>query len=221
MVLIAFSLGLILASVKLMPVLLLSVLNFTQVISMTSAKCLLMWKNQRFSMILVDRPPFLDVKVYCIHKEVKLLAKYDTFSKSVVFEDIQGNGYFSGFQGKGLGTLLVNAALQYLQGKLPPESTVSGVMSGAEDPENPDQLELCRHLRLNFWRSFGFIPQPGTWGRQLISASLGSLSVKKSTEITKEFPVYIPLDDFEVVQPAYFTHVDYSFESAPVHQEAC
>lgn len=139
---------------------------------------------------------------------------------TVVFEDIQGNGYFSGFQGKGLGTLLVNVALQYLQRELPPDSIVSGEMPGAEGPENPDQLELCRHLRLNFWRSFGFAPQPGRWGCQLISASLGNLSIKKSTANAKELPVYIPLDDFEVVRPVYFDRAGYGRGPTSVKQVA-
>lgn len=153
---------------------------------MAHGERLLVWKNHRFSIILADRPPFLDVKIYCIGLEVKLLINYNLKFDRVVFQALQGYRYHNDFQDELFGTLLVNTALQCLCDHFSSDTVVY------VDMPDGDQ---------DFWRAFGFIPSLGEWGR--LSSNLGDLVVKKSAQVVKDYPTYIPLGHFKEVQPSY------------------
>ena len=91
-----------------------------------------------------------------------------------------GNGFYSGFQCKGVGTLLVNTAIIYLQSILPSTATIRGKMSYVDDPKEPAQKQKCKMIRYCFWQSFGFEILPGERGLQEFVAKLGDIKPKSS-----------------------------------------
>lgn len=152
------------------------------------------WKAPDLKVTIVDHPPFLDVIAEHKQHKVKLLLKYG--DRYTHFEDILGNNYESGIQGKGFGTLLVNVAIQALREKLPTDAEVTGQMSDVGDPQEPTLLEICRSRRAKFWESFGFRILPGEWGFQKIRAKLSDLKEKRDGLVMGNHPRFLPLTEF-------------------------
>jgi hypothetical protein len=157
---------------------------------------LLKWNDSGLFISINDHSPYLDITAKFNSREVKLLLEYS--SKSAFFEDIQGNNFDSGIHGKGVGSLLVNLALQVIKGKLPAESVVEGEMSDVGDPRESEILNNCQTHRAKFWESFGFKVMPGKQGAENIAARLSELNVKEYGLAWGKFPRYIPLNNFIV-----------------------
>ncbi|MGQ8365899.1 hypothetical protein [Ningiella ruwaisensis] len=154
----------------------------------------LSWSKDELRVRIYDHAPFLDVEARVPDGYVKMMLKY---TPSYVFiEDIQGNGFDSKLQGKGTGSLLVNTAVQYLRAKLSADIEVSGEMSDANDPREPDLLKHCQTNRIKFWASFGFTIIPSAVGRDRLIAKLSDLKVKKDGTVLGSHPKYIPLSSF-------------------------
>jgi hypothetical protein len=67
---------------------------------------------------------------------VRLMVHY---SKDTVIkiDDLQGSGHFSGFKGKGIGTLLTNVLITILQESINGSIVVTGDLTHVGDPEEP------------------------------------------------------------------------------------
>ena len=159
---------------------------------------LLKWNDSGLFLSINDHSPYLDITAKFNSREVKLLLEYS--SKTAFFEDIQGNNFDSGLHGKGVGSLLVNIALQVIKNKLPAESLIDGEMSDVGDPRESNLLNNCQIHRAKFWESFGFKVISGKRGAEKITARLSELSVKEYGLVLDKFPRYIPLEQF-IVQP--------------------
>ncbi|WP_316348910.1 hypothetical protein [Desulfuromonas acetoxidans] len=139
----------------------------------------------------------LDVSLDIDGKKITLLIALNKFTDSLYVEDLQGNGYYSNFQGKGTGTFLFNTALQFLKNHYPDSILVSGQMSTVGDPDEPDQAEACRNFRSNFWQSFGFTVVPGDIGYEKVEAKLGELKIKPGRLLLGKFPCLVDISEFE------------------------
>lgn len=146
----------------------------------------------------------LSIFIVCQAKRMKvsLNAEIKSYKEAmVVIEDLQGNGYGSGFQRMGYGTLAFNLALQILKAKCPDTTKVDGMLSGVGDPENLAG-ELMEGRRA-FWKTFGFgfHKKPrGEWIDDHIISSLADLHIVADGHIKKtEIPKYIPLDQFNQI----------------------
>ncbi|MDP2716650.1 hypothetical protein [Rheinheimera sp.] len=152
------------------------------------------WAKDGLTVLINDHSPYIDVIAKYNYREFKLLLEYS--HDSAFIEDIQGNNYDSGLQGKGIGSLLVNTAIQVLRKKLPIDSLISGQMSDVGDPIESVLLKRCQQHRSAFWASFGFNIQPGMAGHEKIRALLSDLKVKENGLTLDKFPRFIPLSDF-------------------------
>jgi len=131
--------------------------------------------------------------------EVKLLAAYEKSHPRIYIEDVQGNGYYSGLQGKGIGTLLFNTALQVFNSKYNQDTEVYGELSTIDDPEELGEAKRCEIIRENFWRSFGFCIINGGRLGKIITAKLGNLRIKNSNELIEDvFPRFIEIEKFNI-----------------------
>jgi hypothetical protein len=163
---------------------------------MSVTKQSLVWNGEGIEVHIIDHPPFLDIKVQYEEREFKLLVKYGVEIPYIHFEDILGNGFGSGYQCSGVGSLMVNTALLYFTQMLPADTEVTGQMSDVGDPSDPEELNKCRQIRHDFWRSFGFNVLSGEWGFQRIESILGSLSPKSSGLVFDKYPRLIPIEEF-------------------------
>lgn len=152
-------------------------------------------------VVLTDHDPFLDVVAFFGGRRCKAMLRYSIDMESILIEDIQGNDYFTPFHRQGIGTLLINTAIQYLRTRLPETAHVTGQISDVGDPEDPELRELCRQVRAGFWHSFGFELCPGEWGFHPIAARLSQLRLKSGGS-PLGFRRLIPLTEFERVFPA-------------------
>lgn len=150
-----------------------------------------------FIIEIIDHSPFIDIIINYNEIKFKLLAKYSIELCYADIQDIIGNNFYTGFQCKGIGTLLVNTAVQYFQLILPDTADVTGKMSDVGDPREQAELEKCRMIRNNFWKSFGFEILPGTWGYQNFKSKLGKIKLKSSGSVIDSIPRLIPLSEFK------------------------
>jgi hypothetical protein len=88
-------------------------------------------------------------------KGVRLMGRFLNTNLFMI-DDIQGNGYYSGLQGKGIGTLLVNVMITILKEAGCDETEVSGDLTQVGDPDEPNLAAKCKEGRERFWQSFGF-----------------------------------------------------------------
>jgi len=139
----------------------------------------------------------------CLHgcamlePKVRLLAAFEPFRPRLCIEDVQGNGYSSGIQAQGIGTLLFNTALQLLLQRYPPEMLVYGELSDVGDSRDPSPAKECKDRRERFWRSFGFDVGSGGYTGTTITSALCALRLKtQDVRIHGRFPRYIELDRF-------------------------
>lgn len=149
------------------------------------------------SLEIKDRNPYLDIVVNIErYRNVRLLLQYYNFSAPCVhIDDIIGNGHYSGYHCKGIGTLLVNTGIQYLFRIMPSNAEVTGRMSYVDDPQDTKKLEYCCQIRANFWKSFGFQIHPGELGREGIYAILANLKPKRYGLVLGKYPRFTPLID--------------------------
>jgi len=142
-----------------------------------------------------------------LQPKVKLLAAFEAHRPRLYIEDLQGNGYSSGTQGQGIGTLLFNTALLIFQRDYPPEMAVYGELSDVGDPTDPALAQECRERREGFWSSFGFTVVPGGRLGTTITALLGNLRPKtQDVRIHERFPRYVELERFRAVGCGEFTN---------------
>lgn len=138
----------------------------------------------------------LDVIFRIPNHKVSLLIRGGS---SIKIQDIQGNGYYSGLQGKGIGTLLFNTALQILKYKYSEDIKVMGQMSPVGDPEEPNLAEECRQHRAGFWKSFGFEIVAGEQhGWELIKAKLKELNPKMNGLVLNKYSRFVNINEFKI-----------------------
>ncbi|WMS89283.1 hypothetical protein [Pleionea litopenaei] len=109
----------------------------------------------------------IDIHLYPDYPSEKNRVSLDlciVYGNRVWVRDLLGNGFSSGIQNKGYGTLLFNIGIQVIytyfgiaQGN--PEANnilVSGKTSSVGDPGNEPAKSECRDRRNGFWSNFGF-----------------------------------------------------------------
>lgn len=89
----------------------------------------LVWNIKLLTVEIINHPPFLNVEIIYDKNKFRLLAKYSIELNYLDIEDILGNGFGTGFQGKGIGSLLVNTLFLYSLSLLKESAMVSGTMS--------------------------------------------------------------------------------------------
>lgn len=134
---------------------------------------------------------------YMLEPKVKLLAVFESHRQRLYIEDVQGNGYKTGIQAQGIGTLLFNTALQLFKRDYPSEMLVYGELSEIGDPTDPVLAKECKDRRESYWSSFGFTIGSGGYTGTTITAVLGELKPKtQDVRIHGQFPRYVALERF-------------------------
>lgn len=130
---------------------------------------------------------------------VKLLAAYEEHRRRIYIEDLTGNGYGTGLQAQGIGTLLFNTALLIFKREFPLDMLVYGELSDIGDPKEHGLALECRLRREKFWSSFGFELHPGPPSvGTTMSAQLGDLHTRcRGERIFDRFPRYVELSRFK------------------------
>lgn len=143
--------------------------------------------------------PFKDAQTY--KPKVTLLATFEHDSKRIWIEDIQGNGYYSGLHGKGIGKLMVNTLLQVVKNKHAAALDVKGMLSTVGDPDDSPLKEQIAEHREKFWQSFGFCVSDGARNARYISAKLADLTYVRSEKLVEGvLPTFIELVRFKDTQ---------------------
>ncbi len=114
------------------------------------------------------------------------------------FEDLQGNGYFSGYQRQGVGHMLTNCVIQYARRILPGNTKITGGMSSEGDPDDPDLKQNCQIGRNKFWESIGLTILPGELGEQKLTGTLSELKLINGP-LLEGFERLIPIDHFQTL----------------------
>lgn len=158
------------------------------------------WTKDNLSIEIIENKlqvfENLDVVFRIPNHKVSLLISGGSFIK---IQDVQGNGYYSGLQGKGIGTLLFNTALQVLKYKYSEDIEVMGQMSPVDDPKEPNLAEECRQRRACFWETFGFEIVTGKQhGWEWIKAKLKELNPKMSGLVLNKYSRFVNINEFKI-----------------------
>lgn len=114
---------------------------------------------------------------------------------SVEFGDLTGNQYDTPLHRIGLGTFVVNTAIQVLQAVYAPSVRVTGILSNPNDDHLRAELrERLAEERRMFWARFGLAVSPGHYEK--ISCTVGALRPVTSGLVGGQFPRYVPLSEF-------------------------
>lgn len=89
-------------------------------------------------------------------REVVLRAVYTPLTEKVYLIDLAGNGEGSGLESIGIGTLMLNTAIQIFRADCPEETHITGELTDVDDPQEDIELaKSCRERRSRFVKSFG------------------------------------------------------------------
>lgn len=118
-------------------------------------------------------------------------------SDHVVIWDLLSNGFGSEKQGIGLGTLVVNTAIQALKRHYPASAPVSGHLANPPDFDHPYQRPALEEARRAFWKRFGLVVAPiDADGKEYIRSTVGQLVCIEYGKVAGLYPRYVPLDEF-------------------------
>jgi hypothetical protein len=92
--------------------------------------------------------------------------------------DLNGNGYFSGLQGRGYGRLALNIAIELLTLICPPDIVVTGHISDQSDPDDRKAKAECFIRRQCFWTDAGFTLKEPHSPTTYMSAKLSELNIR-------------------------------------------
>lgn len=130
-------------------------------------------------------------------QRVFLTAEYERSRQRIYIEDVVGNGYDSGIQGIGTGTLLVNTAIQMFRGHHPPGMAVEGHLSSQGDPDDAKTATHCHTNRVRFWAGYGLHDAGRTLYGALLKGTLQDMEARRvDRTILGRIPVMIRLDEF-------------------------
>jgi hypothetical protein len=83
------------------------------------------------------------------NRKVRLLTNYQHFlPRRIYMVDLQGNGFFSGINKSGYGSLGINSALQFYKARYPETTKIWGELSDAGDPEEQRERAAQRKYRI-------------------------------------------------------------------------
>ncbi len=166
------------------------------------------WRRNDLSVTIIEDEGTIYINAeYRSHPFSLVFGHSETFAPFpfyVTVQNLVGTHYSSGFQGKGLSSLLVNTGLQVLKRRFPPDSLVEGTVSDIDDPQQPELKESCHLRRIRFWQSFGFALVPREDRLPLITATLNQLKEKEGGLVLGSFPRLIPLEQFHNIPPFGF-----------------
>jgi len=148
------------------------------------------WMDGHMKVVIRYDNPYLDLKIYPDLQNILEIIEFNVLiddGMSIYFDNMIGNGFGSGYQNQGYGTLLVSIvidSLKLIHSKASYKNTViRGELAPIEHPEGDDETALECHLRrVHFWEKFGFeIPNPIAY-RSPIRAKLADL-IERQVEI--------------------------------------
>ena len=134
--------------------------------------------------------------------DVRLFLSLNT--QSVKFTDLFGNGPGTCCHRAGLGTLLVNTAVQALKQLYPLTATVHGYVWESNVGGLPESARRTRQVeRKLFWRTFGFgFTAPDHRGGVHLRGTVGKLRDGKSGKVLGVHPRAIDLSHMQFCQTA-------------------
>ena len=117
---------------------------------------------------------------------------HDSF---VELGDLTGNQYGTPLHRIGLGTFVVNTAIQVLQAIYAPLVRVTGILSNPSDDYLPSDLrEQLAEDRRMFWAQFGLAISPGHCEK--LNGTVGALRPVTSGLVSGQFSRFVPLSKF-------------------------
>lgn len=122
-------------------------------------------------------------------------------SDAIKIYDLLGNGQGSGLQGKGIGSLLVNVAIAFLQANYPGHLRVTGLVSDNSDRSADTSTERNAKRRRTFWRSFGFDIVPDDTPYPKLHATISGLHTRPGATVLDSIPRQPGLSMFDPVLP--------------------
>lgn len=145
----------------------------------------------------------LEVAVWWNHNQPKenMLLWITLADDSVKFSDLIGNGYGTTLHRKGIGTFVVNLAIQVLQLTYEPATPIGGILSNPNEDGLPTEKRLMlEESRQIFWSRFGLKVKQAD-GEQFAhnSGTVGNLNAIEQGMVAGQFPRYLPLEDFTFV----------------------
>lgn len=119
---------------------------------------------------------------------------------SVYIIDLVGNNYYDGpLNRKGLGTFVVNIAVQILQATYEPSVEISGKISDKSDKDLPiEKQKYAADGRRKFWSRFGLRIMPvDSNGNERMTGTIGELKTFTKGTVNDLFPVFLNLNEFK------------------------
>lgn len=164
------------------------------------------WVSGKTKITVQYSGGYLDVFLYPDYpNEQRSICLYlGIIGNRVSVTDLVGNGYQSGFQSDGYGTLIFNIGIQALYaffGVKPSdqeakEIRVTGKVSSVGDPGDEPERSKCGNRRNSFWASFGFlIKEPNNFDTTM-KARLSDLHLKVGGLTTNGTPRTVTLEEF-------------------------
>lgn len=132
---------------------------------------------------------------------------FGLYGGAVEFGSLTGNGFDAPqFHRIGLGTFVVNIAVQALKATCKRSTIVEGVLSNTAEAVLPEQERLPLEAnRRAFWRRFGLgVETRGEPPLDYLIGKVGSLRIVPSGLVGGQFPRCISLRDFVSEKPAEY-----------------
>lgn len=164
------------------------------------------WIFRHTRITVVLKGAYIDITIhpdYPVQKQ-RVRLEFRVASDSIYVNDLTGNGYASGLQGAGYGTLAFNVGVQVLHDYFgvvlgdaaARQITIRGKISAVGDPTETEKRKICRDRRAAFWQKKGFnIREPESFFTSM-SATLADMKLKTEGYTSNGTPVWVDLGAF-------------------------